>query len=139
MHPLVPAVLFGMPEFDALDLDSEAEPPDRQFAQAVERMSGGKGQAVVRPDGVRQPYAQMRNLRVTAMDMKWFEGTNLILILLGLVLNVIATLVVTVLIPTTPWRDTIGTPVSMMPTGLFAALTDAESSIWLPICERSSR
>jgi hypothetical protein len=35
VHPLVPAVLFGMAWFDPLDLDPEAQPPDRQFAQAV--------------------------------------------------------------------------------------------------------
>jgi hypothetical protein len=33
VHPLVTAVLLGMPRLDALDLDSEPEPPDRQFAQ----------------------------------------------------------------------------------------------------------
>ncbi len=38
MHALVPAVLFGMPGSDPLDLNPESQPPDRQPAQAVERV-----------------------------------------------------------------------------------------------------
>jgi hypothetical protein len=36
VHPLVPAVLFRMARFDALDLDAQAQPPDRQLAEPVE-------------------------------------------------------------------------------------------------------
>jgi hypothetical protein len=47
MHPLVSTILLGMARFDPLDRDAEAEPPDRQFAQPIERVSGGERHAIV--------------------------------------------------------------------------------------------
>ena len=38
MHALMPAVLFRMPRLDAFDLNSEAQPPDRQPTQPVQRV-----------------------------------------------------------------------------------------------------
>ena len=55
MHPLMPAVLLRMAGLDALDLNPETEPPDRQFAEPVDRMGGRERHAVVGPDHPRQP------------------------------------------------------------------------------------
>jgi hypothetical protein len=53
VHALVPAVLLGMSRLDALDLDAQAQPPDRQLAEAVQRMRRGKRDRVVGPDALR--------------------------------------------------------------------------------------
>jgi hypothetical protein len=55
MHPLVAAILLRMPRLDALDRDAEAQPPNREFAQAVERMRRREGHAVVGPNRAGQP------------------------------------------------------------------------------------
>ena len=55
LHPLVATVLLGMAGFDPLDLNPQAEPPDRQLAHAVQRVGRGKGHAVVGWDRLRQP------------------------------------------------------------------------------------
>ena len=47
MHPLVAAVLFGMPGLDALNVDPEAQPPHGEPAQPVESIRTGKGNTVV--------------------------------------------------------------------------------------------
>ena len=47
MHALVPTVLLRVAGLDAFDADAEPEPPDREFAEAVERVRGGEGHAVV--------------------------------------------------------------------------------------------
>jgi hypothetical protein len=52
MHAFVPTVLLGMPGRDALDVDAEAQPPDGEFAEAIERVGGSKGDAVVGANGV---------------------------------------------------------------------------------------
>ena len=54
MHPFVPAILLRMPRFDAFDLDPEPQPPDREFAQAVERVRRRKGRPIVGADGAGQ-------------------------------------------------------------------------------------
>jgi len=38
MHPLVPAILLGMAGLDAFEADAKPEPPDREFAESVERV-----------------------------------------------------------------------------------------------------
>jgi hypothetical protein len=38
VHALMPAVLLGMAGRDALEPDAEPEPPDGEFAQAVQRV-----------------------------------------------------------------------------------------------------
>jgi len=40
MQPLAPAILLRMTGRDALDLNTEAQPPDGQLAQAIERVRG---------------------------------------------------------------------------------------------------
>jgi hypothetical protein len=40
MHPLVPAVLLRMARANAFDLNPEAEPPDGELTQAIERAAG---------------------------------------------------------------------------------------------------
>ncbi len=40
VHPLVPAVLLGVPGSDAFDLNAEAEPPDGELAQPKQSASG---------------------------------------------------------------------------------------------------
>src|SRR5437667_4221101 len=55
MHPLMPAILLRMAGLDALDLDPETEPPDGEFAEAVDRMGGRERHAVVGPNSPRQP------------------------------------------------------------------------------------
>jgi hypothetical protein len=47
VHALMPAVLFGMAGFDALDVNAQAKPPHREAAQAVEGVRGREGQAVI--------------------------------------------------------------------------------------------
>jgi hypothetical protein len=54
MHPFMAPVLLGMAGGDALEPNAQPQPPDRQLAQAVERVRRGKGHAVVGADGVRQ-------------------------------------------------------------------------------------
>ena len=44
----------GWPGLDALELNAQAQPPDRQLAEAIERRRRGEGDAVVRPDRARQ-------------------------------------------------------------------------------------
>ena len=54
MHAFMPAVLLGMPGCDALDVDAEAQPPDGEFTEAIQRVGGGKGHAVVGANGLRE-------------------------------------------------------------------------------------
>ena|SRR5216684_7516869 len=54
MHAFVAAVLLRVAGLDALDLDTESEPPDRELAEAVERVGACEGNAVVGADGLRQ-------------------------------------------------------------------------------------
>ena len=51
VHALVATVLLGMSGLDALDLDAEAQPPDREPGEAEQRIAGGEGHAVVGADG----------------------------------------------------------------------------------------
>src|SRR5215510_5724697 len=37
MHALMPAVLLRLTRFDALELDSQTHPPDRQWAEPLDR------------------------------------------------------------------------------------------------------
>ena len=46
----LPAVLLRVARLGPLDLDAEPEPPHREFAEPVERMTRGEGHAVVGPD-----------------------------------------------------------------------------------------
>ena len=41
-------VLFGVAGLDALDVDAEAQPPDQEFRQSVERVGAREGHAVFR-------------------------------------------------------------------------------------------
>lgn len=43
VHPLMPPVLLWVARRDAFQLNAQAEPPDRQFAQPVERVPGREG------------------------------------------------------------------------------------------------
>ena len=54
MHALVAAVLLRVAGLDALDLDAEPQPPDRELAQAEEGVGTGEGHAVVGADGAGQ-------------------------------------------------------------------------------------
>jgi len=54
MHPLMATVLLRVAGLDAFNLDAQAEPPHREFAQAVERVRGREGHAVIRANGLRQ-------------------------------------------------------------------------------------
>ena len=54
MQAFVPPVLLGMAGGDPLEADAQPQPPDRERAQAVERVGRREGQAVVRPNGLRQ-------------------------------------------------------------------------------------
>ena len=62
MQALVPAILLGMARRNPLEADAEAEPPDGQLAQTVQRMGRGEGHAVVRADGVREAILLKRAL-----------------------------------------------------------------------------
>ena len=54
MHALVAAVLLRVAGLDALDLDAEPQPPDRELAEPVEGIGTGEGDAVVGADGLGQ-------------------------------------------------------------------------------------
>src|SRR5689334_25368564 len=54
VHALMPAVLFRMAGADALDLNPEPQPPDRQTTQAVQRVRRRKRHSVVRTNRCRQ-------------------------------------------------------------------------------------
>lgn len=54
VHALVPTVLLGVPGFDALDANAEAEPPDRELAQVEQCPGAGEGHAVIGTDGAGQ-------------------------------------------------------------------------------------
>ena len=54
MHALVAAILLGMTGLDTLDVDAESQPPNGQFAQAVQRVRAGEWHAVVGADGFGQ-------------------------------------------------------------------------------------
>jgi hypothetical protein len=53
MHALVAAVLLGMTGLNALDPDAEAQPPDGQARQPIERVAAAKRNAVVGADRER--------------------------------------------------------------------------------------
>ena len=54
VHALMPAVLLGMPWFDALDANAEAEPPHGQLAQAEQGVGTCERNAVIGTDGFGQ-------------------------------------------------------------------------------------
>ncbi len=54
VHAFMAAVLLRMARLDALDLDAEAEPPDRELAEAKERIGTCERNAVIGADGLRQ-------------------------------------------------------------------------------------
>ena len=54
MHALVSPVLFGMAGRDPLEPNAEAQPPDRELAEPVERMGRSEGHAVVGTNRVGQ-------------------------------------------------------------------------------------
>ncbi len=54
MHALMAAVFLRTAWLDALDLDAEPEPPDRQLREVEQRIGAGEGHAIVRADGRRQ-------------------------------------------------------------------------------------
>src|SRR5580700_11127423 len=50
MHALMTAILLRMARLDALDADSQAKPPDRQFAQMEQSVSRSEGHTVIAAD-----------------------------------------------------------------------------------------
>jgi hypothetical protein len=54
MHAFVASVLLRVTGLDAFDLDAEPEPPDRQLAEAEERIGACEGNAVVGANGLGQ-------------------------------------------------------------------------------------
>src|SRR3546814_7977085 len=54
VHALVTAVLLRLSRLDALDGDTEPEPPHRQLRQVEEGVGAGEGDAVVGANGVGQ-------------------------------------------------------------------------------------
>src|SRR6187431_3297754 len=54
VHALVAAVLLGMTRLDAFDLDTEAQPPDRELGEIEQAIGAGKGHSVVGANGQRQ-------------------------------------------------------------------------------------
>src|SRR6202041_3058050 len=47
MHALMTAILLGMARLDSFDADTEPQPPDRQFAQMEQSVSGSEGHTVI--------------------------------------------------------------------------------------------
>src|SRR5580700_7285854 len=52
MHSLMAAVLLGVAWLDALDGDTEPEPPDGKLGEVEQAVGTGEGNAVIRPDGL---------------------------------------------------------------------------------------
>src|SRR5471030_1223550 len=55
VHAFVPTVLLWVTWLDTLDADPEAQPPDRELAEAKEGAVAGEGHTVVAADRARQP------------------------------------------------------------------------------------
>jgi len=53
VHALVPTVLLGIAWLDALDRDTQSQPPHRELAQAEEGAEAGEGSTVVGADRKR--------------------------------------------------------------------------------------
>src|ERR1700675_4646942 len=54
MHAFMAAILLGVTGLDPFDADTEPEPPERQFAQVAQGLSGSKGNTVIATDAGRQ-------------------------------------------------------------------------------------
>src|SRR5262249_20815115 len=54
MHAFMAAVLLRVTGLDALDLDAEPEPPDRELGEVEEGIRTGEGDAIVGADGLGQ-------------------------------------------------------------------------------------
>ena len=54
MHALVAAVLLRLTGCDALDLDSEAQPPDGERGESEESLAGSERRTVIGADGIGQ-------------------------------------------------------------------------------------
>src|SRR5437016_1027100 len=54
MHAFMAAVLLRVARFDALDLDTEPEPPDGELGEVEEGIRTGEGNAVIGADGFGQ-------------------------------------------------------------------------------------
>src|SRR6185369_3314881 len=63
VHPLVAAILLRMAGANPLDLNAEAEPPDGELAQAVERMAAAERNPIVGADRPRQAEFLKRALK----------------------------------------------------------------------------
>ena len=50
MHTFMPAVLLGVARLDAFDTNAEAQPPDGEFAQVKQGVSGSERHAIIAAD-----------------------------------------------------------------------------------------
>ena len=50
MHAFMAAVLLRMSRFDPFNADAQAQPPDRQFAEIKQGVSGSEGHAIITAD-----------------------------------------------------------------------------------------
>ena len=66
MHALMPAVLLRVAGLDALDLDAEPEPPDRQLGEIEQGIRTGERHAVIGADGLgeAEPFERSEERRV---------------------------------------------------------------------------
>lgn len=70
VHAFMAAVLLRASGLDALDADTEAQPPDGEPAESEQGMGAGEGDAVVGADGVGQaegPEGMLEHLEGTAL------------------------------------------------------------------------
>jgi len=72
VHALMAAVLLRMAGLDALDGDTQAQPPDRQAGEIVEAVGTGEGRAVVAADGAGQ--AAVAEQLLERLDHGGFAG-----------------------------------------------------------------
>src|SRR5690606_37385427 len=70
--PFVTSVLLGLSGLDALDLNTETEPPDRQFRQTKQSIWRGKGDTVV---GTNRP-GEPKFLKYTFKNGKGIDGAG---------------------------------------------------------------
>ena len=55
VHAFMAPVLLRLSGLDAFDADAEAQPPDRQGAEAEQGIGGGEGDTVIGADGLGEP------------------------------------------------------------------------------------
>jgi hypothetical protein len=78
MHAFVTAILLGMPRLDSFNTDSEAKPPNRQFAYVEQSVSGSERHAMSLRMLAGRPfsYRKIDRRRKSETKYRMAERTN---------------------------------------------------------------